>query len=91
MATASLELLESLHADTALAFSKMVKEGVPFVIEETGEVIMVPMPSAMWSVIVKFIKDNDITGAIEGVKQSLIGADPELALPFAPKLVVNKK
>lgn len=82
MATATQELLESLHSDLAGTFKKMLTEGVPIVDKETGEVFIAQVPPATLNVIRQFLKDNDITGAIEGVKQSLIESDPELALPF---------
>jgi hypothetical protein len=94
MAVASQELLESLHANTAQAFSDMIRDGVKVVVGEGEDAheVQLPLPPAMWNVITKFIKDNDITGAIEGVKKSLIETDPELSdeLPFKPKLVSSK-
>lgn len=90
MAVASQELLESLHANTAQAFSDMIRLGVK-ITDDEGKTSYIDLPPAMWSVITKFIKDNDITGAIEGVKTSLIGADPELALPFTPPKLVTSR
>ena len=82
MATATQDILEQLHVDFTNTLAKILKEGVPVTDQESGEVHYAPPPPATLSVIRQFLKDNDLEGAKDAVKNILLDASPELSLPF---------
>lgn len=79
MAKAELTALEELHNMTALELMKVIKEGVPIVDRETGEVVdRAPASAAYFATAIKFLKDNDITADLipGSPMEGLIGALP---------------
>ena len=56
------EALGALHTLTAETLTKTLKEGIPIVNKETGEIEgYAPAPAPYIAAAIKFLKDNDIT------------------------------
>ena len=56
------EALGALHTLTAETLTNIIKDGVPIVNKETGEVEgYAPAPAPYIAAAIKFLKDNDIT------------------------------
>lgn len=59
---ATNELLDMLHQITAQELADVIKNGVPIVNKETGEIEgRSPAPASYIAAAIKFLKDNDIT------------------------------
>lgn len=62
MSKATTDLMDALHALTAEKLADIIRNGVPIVNKETGEVTdYAPAPASYIAAAIKFLKDNDIT------------------------------
>ncbi len=76
---AEMLALEELHNLTAIELTKVLREGVPIIDKETGEVVdRAPASAAYFATAIKFLKDNDITADPASSKplQGLVGNLP---------------
>ena len=80
MAKATSDALGNLHDLLANTLAQAIKEGVPVVNQETGEVTKAPAPAAILNVARQFLKDNNIDCAPEATNP--LGLLKEATLPF---------
>ena len=88
MAKADSDKLGNLHDMLAETLTQAIKEGIPLVNQETGEVIKAPAPAAILNVARQFLKDNNIDCTPSATNP--IGLLSE-ALPFNDKVTPFKR